>query len=115
MNLSEYILNEIKELTSSSVIKDAQKLFKGFPITHIPIVDKGSLIGCIAESDIQMLENRTALISEYSHLIDLFFAKEDVTILELITLFATYDCNMMPVVSKEREYLGYFELSDILD
>lgn len=115
MNLQEYILNEIRELSISSSIKSAQKLFKGFPITHIPIVENGHLLGCISESDAQTIEDNSVAISEHAHLIDFFFADEKATVLELIKLFADNDCNMMPVLNKEREYLGYFELSDILD
>lgn len=115
MNLQEYILNEIRELSISSSIKSAQKLFKGFPITHIPIVENGHLLGCISESDAQTIEDNSVAISEHVHLIDFFFADEKTTVLELIKLFANNDCNMMPVLNKEREYLGYFELSDILD
>ena len=115
MNLKEYILREIKELDLSETVKQAQKLFKNFPITHIPIVENGVLIGCISESDTQTLEDNSTQLSTHSHLIDLFYSKEDITILELIKLFADHDCNMIPVINKERRYQGYFELSDILD
>ena len=115
MNLHEYILNEIRGMSLSDSVKSAQKLFESFPITHIPIVENGRLLGCISESDIQTMEDTSLPISEHSHLIDFFFANENATVLELITRFADNDCNMMPVLSKEKEYLGYFELSDILD
>ena len=115
MNLQEYILNEIHELSLSSSLKTAQELFHAFPITHIPIVENGEFLGCLAESDAQTIEDNSLTISEYSHLIDYFFANKKSTSLELITLFADHDCNMMPVLNKKREYLGYFELSDILD
>tara|TARA_R110002073_G_scaffold258681_1_gene421697 strand:+ start:47458 stop:48117 length:660 start_codon:yes stop_codon:yes gene_type:complete len=115
MNLKEYILNEIKELAVSNNIKSAQKLFKRFPITHIPIVENGHLLGCLSERDTQTIEDNNGPISEHAHLIDFFFASENATILELVKLFADNDCNMMPVLNKEKQYLGYFELSDILD
>jgi len=115
MNLKEYILNEIKELAISDSIKDAQKLFKKFPITHIPIVEDNHLLGCLSESDTQTIEDNNGPISEHAHLINFFFARENVTVLELVKLFADNDCNMMPVLNKEQQYLGYFELSDTLD
>ena len=115
MNLQEYILNEIREISLNTSVKSAKKVFESFPITHIPVVENGHLLGCISESDVQTIEDNSVAISEHSHLIDFFFADEHVTMLELITLFADYDCNMMPVLSKKKEYLGYYELSDILD
>ncbi len=115
MNLKEYILNEVKVLTLQSAVKDAQKLCKGFPITHVPIVEDNRLIGSISESDSQTIEDNHSLISEYIHLVDFFFATENVTLLDLIKLFADNDCNIMPVLNKEKKYLGYFDLNDILD
>ena len=115
MNLKEYILNEIKKLTLTSSVKSAQGVCKGFPITHIPVVDNGHLIGCLAESDIQTIEKNDASVSDYIDLVDIFFAHENSTILDLIKLFADNDCNIIPVLSEEKKYLGYYELSDILD
>ena len=115
MNMKEYILNEIKVLTLESTVKNAQKVYKSFPITHIPIVEDGHLVGCISESDFQTIEEKDSPVSEYTDLIDFFFASDSVTILDLIKLFAGNDCNIMPVLSEEKTYLGYFELNDILD
>tara|TARA_R110001632_G_scaffold114733_2_gene226127 strand:- start:2115 stop:2768 length:654 start_codon:yes stop_codon:yes gene_type:complete len=113
--MKEYILNEIKVLTLKSPVKRAQKMCKGLLITHIPIVENGKLIGSISESDSQTIEDNKSSISEYSHLVDYFFADENATILELIKLFADNETNIMPVLNKEKNYLGYFELNDILD
>lgn len=115
MNMKEYILNEIHVLTLKSSVKNAQKLCKNFPITHIPVVDNGRFIGCITESDFQTIEEKDSPISEYTDLIDFFFATDNVTILDLIKLFADNDSNIMPVLSDDKKYLGYFELNDILD
>ena len=115
MNMKEYILNEIHVLTLNSTVKNAQKVCKSFPITHIPIIENDHLVGCISGSDIQTIEEKDSPISEYRDLIDFFFASEKVTILDLIKLFADNDCNIMPVLSEKKKYLGYFELNDILD
>ncbi len=115
MNLQDYILNEIKELRLLNSVKDAQKLFKGLPITHVAIVENGQLLGAISERDIHTIENKNSLLSEFSHLIDLFYVKEDIVLLELIKAFADNDSNVMPVLNDEMIYIGYFELSDILD
>ena len=114
MNMKEYILNEIKVLTLKSTVKNAQKICKRFPITHIPIVENNHLVGCIAESDFQTIEEGSLPISEYTDLIDFFFAPDNVTMLDLIKLFADNDSNIMPILNEEKKYLGYFELNDII-
>lgn len=115
MNMKEYILNEIKALTLNSTVKNAQKVCIGFPITHIPVVEDGQLLGCISETDFQTIEEEGSLISDFTDLIDFFYAPNTVTILELIKLFADNDSNILPVLSEDKTYLGYFELNDILD
>lgn len=115
MNLKDYISNDIQDLSPKSSVKTAQKLFKAFPITHIPVVEKKQLIGCISETDISSIEDKNTLLSEYGYLMDHFSIDEHVTLLELITSFADHNCNLMPVHNKDREYLGYFELNDVLD
>lgn len=115
MNINDYILNEIKELTLDHTVKCAQKVCKDLPITHIPVVENGKLIGCLPESDIQTIENKNRELREYSYLLDHFYTNEKATLLDLITLFADNDCNLIPVLNKDMNYIGYYELGDILD
>ena len=37
------------------------------------------------------------------------------TLLELVSLFANNDTNLIPVLDKDLNYIGYYELGDILD
>ncbi len=115
MNMQEYILNEIKSIGLNRQVKRAKEICKGLPVTHIPVVENNRLIGCFLESDIQTYENEETLLKEISHLLDFFYVNDDISLLELIKQFADHDCNIIPVLNKEKEYLGYFELSDILD
>tara|TARA_B100000768_G_C11264611_1_gene370435 strand:+ start:939 stop:1592 length:654 start_codon:yes stop_codon:yes gene_type:complete len=113
--MKEYILNDIKVLTPENSAERVQEICKSLPISHIPIVENGKLLGCISESDSQIIEDDTSVISRYSHLIDLFFANENTTILKLIKLFADNESNIMPVLNNKKQYVGYYELHDILD
>lgn len=115
MNIKEYILNEIEVLTLKSSIKRAQKICKRLPITHVPIVENQKLIACISESDFQTIEDNTSSVSKYSYLFSNFFTYENGTILEVMKLFANNQSNIMPVLNKEKNYIGYYELNDILD
>ena len=87
MNVKEYILNDITDLTLKSSIKNAIDICKRLPITHVPIVENDKLIGCLSETDFQIIEDETSTISEYSHLIDFFYADENTAMLNLIKLF----------------------------
>lgn len=115
MNINDYILKEIKALNMQSTVKKAQTLCKDLPITHIPIVENNKLVGCFRESDIQTIENKNRTLTEYEYLLDHFYATNTDSFLQLLPLFADNDCNIIPVLDKELNYIGYYELADILD
>jgi|TARA_B110000240_G_C13484875_1_gene446944 predicted transcriptional regulator len=115
MNLNDYILKDIKALKLKSTVKSAQKLFKNYPITHFPVIENEKLLGCFAEDDIQTIENNKDELVNYAHLINSFFADEKATVLEILKIFADNDTTLIPVLNKDRNYLGYYDLRDVLD
>ncbi|TYQ00284.1 CBS domain protein [Tenacibaculum adriaticum] len=115
MNINDYILKEIKALSLHSTVKKAQQMCKNYPISHFPIIEKNKLLGCVAESDIRTIENTDAELKEYTYLFHHFFATENTSLLDLIALFADNDCNLIPVLNQEQFYIGYYDLTDILD
>ncbi|SHM82431.1 CBS domain-containing protein [Polaribacter sp. KT 15] len=115
MNITDYILNEIKPLSLKSSVKAAQKLFDNFPITHFAVVENNKILGCFAQDDIQTIENKSDELVGYAHLLNSFFADEKATVLELLKIFADNDTTIIPVLNKEKEYIGYYDLCDVLD
>ena len=81
----------------------------------MPVVKNGKLVGCLPESDIQTIDNKEDVLKEYTYLLDHFYTNEKATLLDLVALFADNDCNLIPVLNKEQNYIGYYELGDILD
>ena len=115
MNITDYILNEIKPIPLNSSIKTAKNLFDNFPITHFPVVENSVILGSFAHEDIQMIENNSDELVAHTHLLNSFFADEKATVLELLKIFADNDTNIIPVLSKKEEYIGYYHLRDVLD
>ena len=115
MNINDYILKEIKVFYLKNTVKKAQKVFKSYPITHFPVVENGKLLGSFAEDDIQTLENKEDELTAYSHLMNSFFADEKATVLELLKIFADNDTNIIPVLNVDKNYIGYYDLGDVLD
>jgi len=115
MNITEYILKDIKSLTFNHSIKKAKKLCEEFPISHIFIVENEQFIGCFSESDIKTIENTEDKLAHFADLVQFFFADKKTTLLELIKLFADNDTNIIPVLDEQKNYIGYYDLCDILD
>lgn len=115
MNMNDYILNEIKPLSLQSTVKVARELFDHFPITHFPVTENNKLLGSFAEEDIHTDENPALALLENVHLLNSFFADEKATILELLKIFADNDTNIIPVLDQQKNYMGYYDLRDVLD
>ncbi|AJR03202.1 CBS domain-containing protein [Siansivirga zeaxanthinifaciens] len=114
MNLSEYIINDIKPLDRSSKISDLQLLFNQLTFTHIPIKDSNNVfMGSFSETDAHCFESNKSL-AEYQYAIEDFFVRDTTQWLDVIEAFAKNSTNILPVLNDKNEYLGYFELNDII-
>lgn len=115
MNINDYILKEIKAFHLKDTVKKAQRLFKNYPITHFPVVENNKLLGSFSEDDIQTLENKEEELVAHSYLLNSFFADEKATVLELLKIFADNNTTIIPVLNKDKNYMGYYDLCDVLD
>lgn len=115
MNITDYILEEISALQLKDSVKKAQKIFEHYPITHFPVVENDKLLGSFAEDDIQTIEGKKDELATYSHLMNSFFADEKAPVLELLKIFADNDTTIIPVLNKDKNYIGYYDLRDVLD
>ena len=115
MNITDYILNEIKPLKLKSSVADAIEFFDNYPITHFPVIENYKLFGSFAEDDIHTTNKNDHELVEHAHLLNSFFADEKATVLELLKIFADNDTNIIPVLNKNKDYIGYYDLRDVLD
>ena len=115
MNTNDYILKDITALRLNDSVKSAQNLFKNFPMTHFPIVENDKLLGSFAEDDAQTIENKEDVLDSYSYLFSSFFAEEKTTVLELIKIFADNNATIIPVLNADKNYIGYYELTDVIE
>ncbi len=114
MQTTDYITKDIKALDASDNIAIAKKLFNQLTFTHLPIVENGLLIGLIAEEDIQTIEDDNEQLNEYRYIFNLFFTDEKTNWFDLLKIFALNNTSIIPVINEKQQYLGYYELSDIL-
>ncbi|MBP1838332.1 CBS domain-containing protein [Formosa algae] len=114
MNISLYIINDIKPLSISDKISDMQLLFNQLTYTHIPIKNnENAYIGCLSETDVYCFESDKH-ISDYSYASEGFFVRDDANWLDVLETFAQNASNIMPVLNVDNAYLGYYELNDII-
>lgn len=113
MPLREYIINDIKPIPISSKIKQAQVLFNQLTYSHIPVEKEGVYVGCVSETDAHCFESDKTL-EEYLYAVENFHVWQHNIWLDVLEAFAQNDANIMPVLDDKNNYLGYYELNDII-
>jgi predicted transcriptional regulator len=114
MKLSEYIINDIKPIDSTSKISELQLLFNQLTFTHMPVKNSDQVfLGSFSETDAHCFESDKTL-NDYKYAIEGFFVREDTLWLDVLEAFAVNSANIMPVLSAKNDYLGYYELNDII-
>ncbi len=114
MNILEYISKDINALALNNTIGDAKKLFRDTSYSHLPIVEGQHLVGSILESDVNSIDENDKTISDFKYLLNDFFTRTSDNWMEILKLFAANETNLLPVLSNDNQYVGFYELSDVL-
>lgn len=114
MKLEDYISNDLPTLNFNESVLDSKLKTKDQRVSHFPVTLNNKLYGSLPESDLQTFSDDSKLISEFQYTLEAFFATEEDTILDLLTLFAVNETNILPVLNSNKEYIGFYELNDIL-
>lgn len=114
MRLTEFIVNDIKPLASTSKISELQKRFNQLTFSHMPIKDEnGVFIGTFFETDAHCFESNKT-IDAYKYALENFFVRDTTLWLDVLEAFAQNSANIMPVLNNFGHYMGYYELNDII-
>jgi Mg/Co/Ni transporter MgtE len=73
----------------------------------------GVYLGSIAETDAHCFDSSKTL-QDYQYALEGFFVRENTNWLDILEAFALHNSNIMPVLSEQNKYLGYYELGDIM-
>ncbi len=114
MKISEYISKDISALTLETTIEETKALFNDLIYSHLPIVENNHLIGLIAGSDVHTIEDDNNILKEYKHLFNDFSIQNSDNWIEILKMFSAYETNILPVLTITNEYIGYYELTDVL-
>jgi len=115
MPLSNYIINDVKPLLVTDKMSDLQMLFNQLTYSHMPIQDaNGTYLGCISENDAYCFEKEISL-TDCAYATEGFFVRKNATWLSVLEVFAQNNANIMPVLDENNNYLGYYELNDIIN
>lgn len=115
MQTINYILKDIQPFGLKDNVDQIKKIFKKYPYSHLPVVEDKLFYGAVSKREIELTTSDTIKLNELKHLIEPFYASENMNWFEVLQYFATHNTNLMPVLSSDKEYIGYYELNDFLN
>ena len=114
LNTKEYLINDVKPLEVTAVISEVQNRFNQLTYSHHPVIQDGLFLGSVSETDVHCFESDKTL-EDFKYVIEGFFVRETTNWLDILEAFAQHHANIMPVLDKDNNYIGYYELGDIMN
>lgn len=115
MQTITYILKDISPLKFSHSIDLVKKAFEKHPFSHLPVVDDDIFYGAVSREEVDMLKSENHILNDIKHRVQPFYVTENMNWFEILQYFATHNTNLMPILSADKKYVGYFELDDFLN
>jgi len=113
MNIAQYILNDVKPLSVDDLVKEAQLVFNQLTFSHVPIIENGVYLGCLSETDAHCFDANKS-INESRYALEQFFVRKQTNWIDVLEAFAQNSSNIMPILNEKNDYIGYYELNDII-
>lgn len=114
MDTQSYIINDLKPFDSNDTLRQVKNAFNQLTFSHIPVSEEGVFIGCISETDAHCFDSEK-ILNDYRYAVEPFFVRVTTNWLDILEAFAQKGSNIMPVLDEKGLYVGYYELSDIMD
>ena len=111
--ITDFINNQVKPLQVGDAIADAENLFLDFNYTHFPVIEEEIFIGSIAKDDVEIFPV-TNSINEHKFSLHRFFVRNNMNWFDVFEEFSKNNANLLPVLDDKNQYLGFYELDDVL-
>lgn len=114
MIIEPYIINDIEMRNLQEKIGDIQDIFNQLTYSHIPVEQDGVYIGSISGNDVRSFDPEKT-VADFQYALEGFFVREDDNWLDVLHTFAKNQTNILPVLDDQNMYIGYLELTDIIN
>ena len=113
MQILTHIINTLPVFGIHDTLEEVCQFFKYTTYSHVAITEENMYVGVLAENDLETFESGQR-IEDFRYQMESFFAVEETSWLDVLELFARNEANLLPVLSKEKRVLGYYDLNDIV-
>ena len=113
MQILTHIINTLPVFGLHDTLEQVIQFFKYTTYSHVAITEDNIYIGVLAENDLEIFQS-DQIIEDYRYQMESFFALEDTSWLDVLELFARNEANLIPILSKDKRVMGYYDLNDIV-
>lgn len=111
--LTDFLNNDLRPLDNGETAGTVQDFFADYSFSHFPVVEAGVYLGSLSAEDAETFASQKT-ISEYRYALEPFFARTNMAWLDVLEVFARYNTNVVPVLDENNQYVGYYELADVM-
>ena len=111
--LLDYINQDFKPFDSNETVAFAQDFFTDLNFSHFPVVENSVFIGNISAEDVNTFDFSKNL-ADYKYTLAGFFTRKNSVLLDILDDFAKNETNIIPVLDENNNYIGYYELEDVI-
>lgn len=113
MEITDYITNDFKPLPIDESISNVQDFFADAAFTHFPVVDERVYLGSINAEDAETYDVDKN-IADYRFNLQGFYVRTTMVWLDVLQVFAQNQTTVLPVLTPENTYVGYYEILDVI-
>ncbi|HYD92634.1 MAG TPA: CBS domain-containing protein [Flavobacterium sp.] len=113
IEITDFLNNNIKALRTTDSVADAQDLFAEYPFSHFPVLEDGVYIGSAGAEDIELMDIDKTM-GDLRYTFERFFVRNTSLWLDVLEVFAKNETNVLPVLDDKNNYVGYYEITDII-
>ena len=114
MLTSELIDHNIPRLQLLDSVIKARQLITDFKLTHLPVVTEDKFLGLISEEDLLDIEEIKTTIEHIQECFIVDFLQDDVHFLNAINDCNQFESNIVPIVTKNKDFCGVITASCLL-
>ena len=114
MIAKELISDVVFPIKTSNTGKDALHHMEIFKVSHLPIVNNKQFLGLISENDIYDLNKPEEALGNHKLSLISPYVTESQHVYEVIELVSRKKLSLIPVLDKDKNYLGAITLQDLL-
>jgi Mg/Co/Ni transporter MgtE len=111
--LDEYIITEISPIKHLDKIAVAQSFFLENNYSHFPVTEDSVYIGCVSREDVGVFSKESD-IGSHRYDFERFYVRTALNWLDVLEEFAKNETNIMPVLNANNQYIGFYEVEDVL-